>query len=104
MNAPINQATRTGAEDSSFPPQAEDSASGPVLLTDWRKPCRCCGRAHNWHQWNRLDFVGLQFWDWTKTPDTEDPQHEVQESRNCQCGSTLVVDLLEIVDLVRGAA
>ena len=79
MNAPF---TTTGSGAATIVPP--DSRPAPVLLTDWRKVC-ACGRAHSWHRWCRLDRVGPQ----------------VHEYRNCACGSTLVVDLLQIVDIVR---
>ncbi|MEQ9323888.1 MAG: hypothetical protein RIF41_32285 [Polyangiaceae bacterium] len=91
------QITRTGGAERPPTPPATSAAPGPVLLTDWRKVC-ACGRAHNWHQWCRLERVGLTVHDYD---DGQQPSVEVLEYRNCPCRSTLAVDLLEIVDIIR---
>lgn len=98
MNAVTkDMTTRPGAVPSASLPR-DAGRPGAVLLTDWRKVCGC-GRAHNWHQWNRLAFVARQVVEYPD--DGMGPPIEVHEYRNCPCKSTLVVDLLTIIDLVR---
>jgi hypothetical protein len=55
----------------------------------WPKRCGC-GRVHFLFQWKKLDEL----------PDWDFGNGEVYETRNCQCGSTILVP----VEAVRRAA
>jgi len=48
------------------------------------KKCSC-GRTYTKAQWKKLPFVGYQKYEWG----------EVQEMRNCVCGSTMVIVIIE---------
>jgi hypothetical protein len=49
-------------------------------------PKRCsCGHAYTYRQWLLLPLLGRVEYDWG----------EVQEMRNCICGSTLAISLIE---------
>jgi hypothetical protein len=87
------QSTRSDV-DSSSPPTESAAAS---VLPDWRKTCPCCGASYTWEGWCALPKVG-QAWGAT---DERGRVLNFCESRNCPCGSTQSVDLLDVVDTLQ---
>jgi hypothetical protein len=57
-----------------------------VLRREFPKRCTKCFHLYTFKQWHRLPYVGLM----------EDEEcGEVLELRNCPCGTTLAIELVE---------
>jgi hypothetical protein len=56
-----------------------------VLRREFPKRCNKCGTVYTFKRWQRLPLLGLQNTDWG----------EILEFRNCACGTTLAIQLVE---------
>lgn len=61
-------------------------------MTTIRKSCSC-GQAFTPMEWRALPFVGISAFDYPIDDDHPREEREIQELRNCPCGSTMFVSL-----------
>jgi hypothetical protein len=80
--------------DSPSPPAQSAAAS---VLPSWRVTCGACGVEYTWEGWQELAKIGKV---WIAQGGEGHPER-VCESRNCTCGSTCSVDLLEVMDAMQ---
>lgn len=56
------------------------------------KHCKCCDRRHTAEDWSLLRYIGMQFFTLPTDDPTDDPIPPL-ELRNCECGTTLAIEV-----------